>query len=107
MGYFKCTILFNICTVSFLSYSAVLIESHAYTMPIISQVHYIYTKPITTIKSDLRIDPSLSQMSCVTVQNILNNVNIIITGPNAFFTSGMRAKCNSSKRNVYINCNFF
>ena len=25
----------------------------------------------------------------------------------AFFTSGMRAKCNSCKRNVYINCNYF
>ena len=51
------------------------------------------------------IDPTLTQSRCVTGPNILKNVNI--TEPNAFFTSGMRAKCNSSKRNVYINCNYF
>ena len=36
---------------------AALIETHAHAMPTMSQVHHIYTEPITTIQSELCIDP--------------------------------------------------
>ena len=44
-------------------------------MPTISEVHHVYTEPITTIKSDLHINPNLNQTRCVTGPNILNSVN--------------------------------
>ena len=38
-----------------------IIESHAYTMPTISEVHHVYTEPITTIWNDLCSNPNLNR----------------------------------------------
>ena len=56
-----------------------MIESHAYTMPTISEVHHIYTEPITTIQNDLCINPGLNQMGCVAGPGVFN---VNITEPN-------------------------
>ena len=58
-----------------------IIESHAYAMPTISEVHHVYTEPITTIWNDLCSNPNLNQSRCVTGPNIFN---VNITEPNAF-----------------------